>query len=50
MAQLLLRGGRLVDPAVGLDGVRDVLVKGGRIEAISKDLQTPSGAFHPAHG
>jgi dihydroorotase len=43
MAPLLLRGGRVVDPAVGLDGVMDVLVKGGRIEAVGKDLEVPSG-------
>jgi dihydroorotase len=28
---LLLQGGRVIDPASGLDGVRDVLVAGGRI-------------------
>src|SRR5512140_2048377 len=44
MAPLLLRGGRVVDPAVGLDGVMDVLGKGGRIEALGKDLDVPAGA------
>lgn len=40
---LLLRGGRVVDPAVGLNGVMDVLVKGGRIEAVGTDLEASSG-------
>jgi dihydroorotase len=43
MAQLLLRGGRVVDPSVGLDGVMDVLVKGHRIEAVGKRIEAPSG-------
>jgi dihydroorotase len=32
--RLLLRGGRVVDPASGLDGPRDVLIRDGRIEAV----------------
>lgn len=35
MKTLLLRRARVVDPASGLDAVRDVLVEGGRIEKIS---------------
>jgi len=35
---ILLRGGRLVDPAVGLDEVRDVLIEDGRIAEIGTDL------------
>ena len=31
---LLLRGGRVIDPAQGLDGVLDVAVRGGRIAAV----------------
>ncbi len=43
MAPLLLRGGRVVDPAAGLDGVMDVLVKSGKIEAVGSNLDVPSG-------
>jgi hypothetical protein len=35
---LLLRGGRVIDPAQGLDGVLDVAVRGGRIAAVGKNL------------
>ncbi len=34
----LLRGGHLVDPAQGIDGVRDVLLDGGSVAAIGQDL------------
>src|SRR5688572_8887570 len=36
--KLLLKGGRLVDPATGRDGAFDVLIDDGRIARISKDL------------
>lgn len=42
--KLLLRGGRLVDPQVGLDQIGDVLVVDGRIEAVGTDLDVPSKA------
>ncbi len=29
--EVLIRGGRLVDPAQGLDGLYDLLLKGGKI-------------------
>jgi len=34
----LLRGGRVVDPSTGRDGVFDVLIEGDRIAKIGKDL------------
>jgi len=37
MSGLLLRGGRVLDPASGADGVMDVLVKEGRIVALGAD-------------
>ena len=36
---LILRGGRVIDPASGLDGVADVAIKDGRIAAIRADLR-----------
>jgi dihydroorotase len=35
---LLLRGGRVVDPAQGVDAVLDVRVRDGRIDAVGPDL------------
>ncbi|HWR31499.1 MAG TPA: dihydroorotase [Negativicutes bacterium] len=36
--KLLLKNGRVIDPASGLDSVADVLVEGGRIVAVGVDL------------
>ena len=35
---LVLRGGRVIDPAQGLDGPLDVGVSGGRIAAVARGL------------
>jgi len=35
----LLKGGHLVDPLQGIDGVRDVLLDGDRVAAVGQDLQ-----------
>jgi len=35
--ELVLRGGRVVDPETGLDAVRDVAVDGGRVSAVTPD-------------
>jgi dihydroorotase len=40
---LLLRGGRVVCPATGTDGIRDVAIRGGRIAAIEHTI-LPSSA------
>jgi dihydroorotase len=40
---LLLKGGRVVDPAVGLDAVCDVVIRDGRIVEIGEDLSIPKG-------
>ena len=34
----LLRGGRVVDPANGRDGIFDVLIDGDRIARVGKEL------------
>ncbi len=41
---LLLRNGRLVDPATGRDEVADMIVRDGRIVEIGEDLTIPKGA------
>jgi len=40
---LLLRGGRVIDPQVGLDAVCDVVIRDGRIVEIGEDLTIPKG-------
>jgi len=35
---IVLKGGRVIDPAGGLDGVRDVAIKGDRIAAIAENM------------
>ena len=44
MPKLLLKGGRVIDPACGVDGLRDVLVAEGRIQAIAPELQADGAA------
>ena len=39
---LLLKGGRVVDPANGIDGTRDVLIEGGVVSRVGTDL--PAGS------
>jgi N-acyl-D-aspartate/D-glutamate deacylase len=40
---VLLRGGRVVDPGAGFDGLADVLVSGGKVAAVGADLAAPAG-------
>jgi dihydroorotase len=35
---LLIKGGRVIDPSVGLDAVRDVAIAGGKIAAVASDI------------
>jgi dihydroorotase len=42
---VLLRGGRVLDPAAGLDAVHDVLVVGGRIAEIGPRVAAPEGTL-----
>jgi dihydroorotase len=41
---LLLAGGRVIDPAAGIDGLIDVAVKDGRIAAVEPDLRREDAA------
>ena len=43
MAKLAIRNGRIIDPASGLDAIRDLIVDDGRIAAVGEALDT-SGA------
>ena len=40
----LLKGGRVVDPANGIDGVRDILIDGERIARVGSNLPTDGAA------
>lgn len=41
--EVLIKGGHVVDPATGLDGRVDILIKGGKIQTISKDIEASNG-------
>jgi dihydroorotase len=40
---LLLKGGRVVDPGTGIDQVQDVLLRKGKIAELGADLKAPKG-------
>ena len=40
--ELVLTGGRVIDPANGIDGVFDVALGGGKVIAVGSSLQTPA--------
>jgi dihydroorotase len=49
--KLILKGGRVVDPASGRDGTFDVLIEDGRIARVGKDLPADGAeVFEVAHG
>jgi dihydroorotase len=39
----LLKGGRVVDPAAGIDGIADVLIDGDRIAMVARDIPAEAG-------
>ncbi len=41
MRPLLLRGGRVIDPSRGTDGLADVLLAGGKVESVGRNIQAP---------
>jgi len=40
---LILRGGRVIDPSQKIDGIRDVAFAGGKVAAVGKDLKPDAG-------
>ncbi|NOT07015.1 MAG: dihydroorotase [Gemmatimonadales bacterium] len=44
MSDLLIRGGRVIDPSRATDGVADVYVKDGKIEAVGRNIPAQPGA------
>jgi dihydroorotase len=49
-ADLLIRGGRVVDPAAGIDGTFDVAVGNGQVLAIGRDLDYTAAKLVDATG
>ena len=47
---LLIRGGRLIDPSVRLDAVRDVAITGGRIAAVEPNIGADAADTIDARG
>jgi dihydroorotase len=50
MSRLAIRGGRVIDPANGVDTVLDVLIEGGRIITVGKDSGKGAGETIDASG
>jgi dihydroorotase len=44
MTDLLIRGGRVIDPPRGSDDLADVLIRDGRIEAVGRNIPAQPGA------
>ena len=39
---LLIKGGRVIDPANGVDGIQDVFIQDGRVARLGKGLKAPN--------
>ena len=51
LSKLLLKGGRVIDPANGCDGAVDVLIDGGLIVRVGRDLPVEGAeVFEGARG
>jgi dihydroorotase len=48
--KLLIKSGRVIEPATGGDDVADILVEDGKIKKIAKDIQTQSQTIIDAKG
>src|ERR1700723_582688 len=47
---LVIKGGRVIDPSMGLDAIRDVAISGDRIVAIEASIATDAAATIDARG
>jgi len=47
---LVIKGGRVIDPSVGLDGIRDVAISGGRIVAVEANVMGDAADTIDARG
>jgi len=47
---LVLKGGRVIDPSQGLDGIADVAFAGGKVAAVGKSLKADGAAVRDVSG
>ena len=47
---LLIRGGRVIDPANGIDKIADVLIIDGKISEVGENIKTPANHEYDAAG
>src|SRR5512137_1021763 len=40
----IVQGGRVIDPASGVDGIRSVVIRDGKVAAVSERTEVPAGA------
>ncbi|MFH1387552.1 MAG: dihydroorotase [bacterium] len=50
MTKILIKGGRLIDPAAKIDGLRDVLLENGKVKAIGARVQGQGARMIDAKG
>ena len=50
MSVTVIKGGRVIDPSTGADGVRDIVIKDGRIESVAQDVSIPNAEMIDAAG
>src|SRR5438093_1047874 len=50
MPSLLIKNGRVIDPASGLDGLADVLIEDGHIQAVGRGLERTGAVVFDAAG
>jgi dihydroorotase len=41
---VVIQGGRVIDPASGVDGIRTVVLRSGKVAAVGERVEAPSGA------
>ena len=41
---LVIKGGRVIDPSMGLDAIRDIAISGGRIAAVEASIAADAAA------
>ena len=48
--ELIIKGGRVVDPSIGLDAIRDIAIAGGRIVAVEPNIAASAADTIDARG
>ena len=48
--ELVIKGGRVIDPSIGLDAIRDVAIAGGRIVAVDSNIAANAPSTIDARG